>query len=29
MELSGDVTYKVIVPAHLASERLAEKVLLE
>lgn len=29
MELSGDYTYKVIVPAHLASERLAEKVLLD
>ncbi len=29
MELRGDYTYKVTVPAHLASVRLAEKVLVE
>jgi 3-deoxy-manno-octulosonate cytidylyltransferase (CMP-KDO synthetase) len=29
MELSGDYTYKVMVPAHLASVRLEEKVLLD
>lgn len=29
MKLSGDYTFKVIVPAHLASVRLAEKVLVE
>lgn len=29
MELRGDYTFKVIVPAHLASVRLEEKVLLE
>ena len=29
MKLSGDYTYKVMVPAHLASVRLAEKVLVD
>jgi len=29
MELNGNYTYKVTVPAHLASERLSEKVLVD
>jgi 3-deoxy-manno-octulosonate cytidylyltransferase (CMP-KDO synthetase) len=29
MELNGNYTFKVVVPAHLASERLPEKVLVD
>ncbi len=29
MELNGNYTFKVVVPAHLASERLSEKVLVD